>query len=45
LLGYTNEANIPVRKMPVQKIEDAEDAAEKIRKLWNLGTGPICNVT
>ena len=45
LLGHTKEANIPIDKIPVNGIEDAETGAEQIRKLWNLGYGPICNMT
>jgi transcriptional regulator with XRE-family HTH domain len=45
LLGHTKEANIPIKKIPVKQIEDAEVAAEKIRRLWNLGLSPICNMT
>ena len=30
---------------PVNALDDAESAAEKVRKAWNLGGGPISNMT
>lgn len=36
--------NLPVKKLRVDRLEDAEKAAEALRKKWNLGEDPIANV-
>ncbi len=36
--------NLPVKKFRVERLEDAEKAAEALRKKWNLGEAPIANV-
>lgn len=36
--------NLPVKKFRVARLEDAEKAAEALRKKWNLGEAPIANV-
>jgi len=36
--------NLPVKKFCVERLEDAEKAAEALRKKWNLGEAPIANV-
>jgi len=38
-------AKLPIGAWPVAKVEDAEQAANDLRMLWNLGVDPIANVT
>ncbi len=45
LTQQINSSSLPVHKMYVRKITDAESAADKIRQVWNLGQAPIANVT
>jgi transcriptional regulator with XRE-family HTH domain len=45
LVGQSDASKIPIGAFPVDCIEDAEDAAEKIREKWQLGSDPIHNVT
>jgi len=45
LLGQIREAPIPSREWEVDSPEDAEEAAEALRKRWQLGLAPIANVT
>jgi len=45
LLGQIREAPIPSREWEVASPEDAEEAAEGLRKRWQLGLAPIANVT
>lgn len=45
LTQQINGASIPVQKLSVGKITDAESAADNIRKAWNLGRASIANVT
>lgn len=40
---YPNEG-IPIRSLRVRSVEDAEDAARKLRANWLLGVDPISNV-
>lgn len=40
-----NGIDMPVQEMPVEKLDDAEVAAAKLRERWNLGVDPIANVT
>ena len=37
--------NIPVQKLSINRLEDAEEAADKIRAEWNLGKDQIFSVT
>lgn len=45
LVGQTNISNIPIKSLPIECIEDAEEAAEKMRENWKLGLEPIKNTT
>lgn len=45
LLVSQDAAMLPIRKKTIRAPEAAEQAAEEIRKLWNLGVGPIASVT
>ncbi|MBB4090990.1 helix-turn-helix domain-containing protein [Salinibacter ruber] len=45
LLGQIREAPIPSKEWEVTSPEDAEEAAEALRKRWKLGLAPIANVT
>ncbi|HEX8465317.1 MAG TPA: XRE family transcriptional regulator [Abditibacterium sp.] len=44
LLGIKTKP-LPVQQFEVAQLEDAEDAAQKLRALWGLGEDPISNVT
>jgi Zn-dependent peptidase ImmA (M78 family)/transcriptional regulator with XRE-family HTH domain len=37
--------NFLLERQKVKSLEDAEDAANYVRKVWNLGTDPISNLT
>lgn len=37
--------DLPVQGMSIVAVEDAEDAAQKIRTLWGLGAEPLANMT
>ena len=45
LTGESNGALLPIRKLNVRKIADAELAAQRMRELWRIGQAPIANVT
>jgi len=45
LTGESNGALLPIRKLNVRKIADAELAAERMRESWRIGQAPIANVT
>jgi len=45
LVGQSDAFKIPMKAFPVDHIEDAEKAAEKMREKWQLGLDPIHNVT
>ena len=45
LVGRSDASKIPIKAFPVDRIEDAEEAAEKMREKWQLGLDPIHNVT
>jgi Zn-dependent peptidase ImmA (M78 family)/DNA-binding XRE family transcriptional regulator len=45
LAQQINGSSLPVQKLNVRKITDAELAADKMRKTWSLGRAPIANVT
>ena len=45
LVGQSDAFKIPMKAFPVDRIEDAEEAAEKMREKWQLGLDPIHNVT
>jgi len=45
LAQQINGSSLPVQKLNVGKITDAELAADKMRKTWSLGQAPIANVT
>ncbi len=45
LLGQIRDAPIPSREWEVTSPEDAEEAAEALRRRWQLGLAPIANVT
>jgi hypothetical protein len=42
--GTREELDFPVRRFVVAALEDAEQAAEEMRELWNLGSDPIGNL-
>jgi transcriptional regulator with XRE-family HTH domain len=37
------QLDLPIKSWAVQKLEDAEDAAEELRSSWNLGLDPIAS--
>ncbi len=45
LLGHTAELTLPVQRLEVHGMEDAEEAAATLRQQWELGADPIANVT
>lgn len=40
-----NHLSLPVRKFPVDSMDDAEEAAGRLRATWDLGVDPIACVT
>lgn len=44
-VGTVTACNVPVQGLAIQAVEDAERAAENLRRLWNLGTDPIASIT
>lgn len=44
LVQEQGKLNLPVKKFRVERLGDAEKAAEALRKKWNLGEAPIANV-
>jgi Zn-dependent peptidase ImmA (M78 family)/DNA-binding XRE family transcriptional regulator len=44
LVQEQGRLNLPVRKFRVDRLEDAEKAADLLRKQWKLGEAPIANV-
>ncbi|HKZ40388.1 MAG TPA: XRE family transcriptional regulator [Candidatus Hodarchaeales archaeon] len=45
LTRQINGASLPIQKLNVRKVADAELAANKMREMWSLGEAPIANVT
>jgi len=45
LTQQINGSALPVQKLKVKKVADAEAAAGKMRTIWSLGQAPIANVT
>lgn len=45
LANYCDGGAIPVQALTVNRIEDAEQAADSVRDLWALGFDPISSVT
>jgi len=45
LIGQSGMSKIPIKAFPIGCIEDAEEAAEKMREKWQLGLDPIQNAT
>lgn len=45
LTGDILLSDIPIQSEKIEKEEDVENVACKIRQKWELGTGPIANVT
>ncbi len=43
-IGELAELNLPLKKFKVASFDDAEQAAMELRKVWELGTGPIASV-
>ncbi|MDD5171174.1 MAG: XRE family transcriptional regulator [Syntrophales bacterium] len=41
----STDLDLPVKGFTLKTLEDAEDSAEKLRAVWNLGSGPIASVT
>lgn len=41
----TDGTLLPVKSLRIDTLDDAETAAEEVRKRWNLGTDPISSVT
>jgi transcriptional regulator with XRE-family HTH domain len=44
LIGQDYRTDLPVKSQNVVSVEDAESAAENLRKKWNLGLDPISSV-
>jgi Zn-dependent peptidase ImmA (M78 family)/DNA-binding XRE family transcriptional regulator len=44
LTHLSNDVQLPVRAFSIEEVEQAEQAAEKLRELWHLGLDPIANV-
>ena len=42
--GFFREFKNPLKGMTVENVEDAIRAADLLRKVWNVGDGPICSV-
>lgn len=45
LTQQANGSDLPVQALHIETVEDAECAAETLRKQWNLGFDPIASVT
>lgn len=45
VFGGRRGPQVRLRPMPVARVEDAEKAATRLRRDWNLGTDPIANLT
>lgn len=45
LVGQGDASRIPIKAFPVERIEDTEKAAEKMREKWQLGLDSIQNTT
>ncbi len=45
LLGQVRDIDLPIRHWNVRSPNDAENAAQELRTLWDLGGDPIANVT
>jgi Zn-dependent peptidase ImmA (M78 family)/DNA-binding XRE family transcriptional regulator len=45
LVGQSDASKIPIKAFRVDRIEDAEEAAEKMREKWQLGLDPVQNAT
>ena len=45
LMGGSLSFNVPVRSQKINRLEDTEAVAEKVRQKWELGVGPIASVT
>lgn len=45
ITGQRDGHCIPVQELKIRKVEDAENAAEKLRSDWNLGLDPIADMT
>ncbi len=44
LLHPGTDSVLPVMELPISSVEEAEQAAEQLRKLWQLGLVPIASV-
>jgi transcriptional regulator with XRE-family HTH domain len=44
LLHPGSDSVLPVMELPISSVEEAEQAAEQLRKLWQLGQVPIASV-
>jgi transcriptional regulator with XRE-family HTH domain len=44
LLHPRTDSVLPVMELPISSVEEAEQAAEQLRKLWQLGQVPIASV-
>lgn len=45
LVGQSDASKIPIKEFQIDRIEDVEEAAEKMREKWQLGLDPLHNVT
>jgi len=43
-VGEPFSLNLPPNKFPVASLDDAEKAAEELRKFWNIGSSPVATV-
>ncbi len=41
LIGQTSTLAVPVQSMPIDTVEDAEEAAKQLRAKWKLGFDPV----
>lgn len=44
LTGQLAAPDLPVLSLAINSVEEAENAADRLRKLWGLGSDPIANV-
>jgi transcriptional regulator with XRE-family HTH domain len=44
-IGQTAEACLPINSFPITSLAETENVAVKIRKDWNLGSGPLSSIT
>ena len=45
LIQGTMKIDLPIQTFKINNLDDTEDPAKQLREKWNLGTGPIPDVT